>query len=180
MTERYKSTPHDDIIARDENADPIDREAAIGKLTFDQLYEFEPLFASLLDHASHYLRGKCIYSLVARWNKVEYLEKAIQMLHAEPEWEARQQISHALKSFVLYSNICTPAQRERIIRELVHSLNSDEDAFAQRECYRNLVEILAPERKPISLPDYFDRNRDVDWNLLKPYLEKVPPARQSV
>ncbi len=176
MMERYKSTPQDDVIARDENADPIDRESAIGKLTFDQLYEFEPLFAALIDHPSHYLRGKCIYSLVGVWNRVQYLERAIEMLHTEPEWEARPQAALALKSFVLYSKICTCMQRERIIQELVQALTTDDNEYVQSRCYENLVEILAPERKPITLPDYFDRNRDVDWNLLKPYLEKSPVA----
>jgi hypothetical protein len=180
MTERYKSTPQDDIIARDESADPIDRESAIGKLTVDRLYEFEPLFAELLNHPSHYLRGKCVYSLVGFWNRVEYLERALEMLRTEPEWEARQDAAHALTSFVLYSKICTPVQRERIILELVRALTADEDEFVQKACYEDLIEILAPERKLIQLPDYFDRNRDVDWNLLKPYLDKVPPARQSV
>jgi hypothetical protein len=180
MTERYKSTPQDDVIARDENADPIDREAAIGRLTFDQLYEFEPLFVQLLDHPSLYLRGRCIYSLVGSWKKVEYLDRAIEMLRTEPEWEARKKAALALKSFALRSKICTPVQRERIILELVRALTADEDEFVQKACYEDLIEILAPERKLIRLPDYFARNRDVDWNLLKPYLDKVPPARQSV
>jgi hypothetical protein len=180
MRERHKSTPQDDTLAKDERADPIDRVAAIARLTFDQFYELEPLFAALLDHPSHYLRGRSIYSLVGSWNKAEYLERAIEMLRTEPEWEARDQIALALKSFVLYSKACTPAQRKRVIHELVQALVTDENEFVQGGCYKNLVEILAPERKPITLPDYFDRNRDVDWNLLKPYLDKVPPARQSV
>jgi hypothetical protein len=102
------------------------------------------------------------------------------MLRTEPEWEARPQAALALKSFVLYSNICTGMQRERIIQELVQALTTDDNEYVQSRCYESLVEILAPERKPITLPDYFDRNRDVDWNLLKPYLDKVLPARQSV
>jgi hypothetical protein len=180
VTERYKSTPQDDALARDETADPIDRVAAIAKLTFDQLYEFEPLFVRLLDHPSHYLRGRSIYSLVGSWNKAKYLERAIEMLHTETEWEARKEVALALTSFVLYSTICTPVQRERIICELVNTLLTDEDEFVQGGCYKNLIKILAPERKLIPLPDYFDRKRDVDWNLLKPYLNKIPPACQSV
>jgi hypothetical protein len=180
MTKRYKSKPQDDVMAKDETADPIDRVAAIAKLTFDQLYEFEPLFVRLLDHPSHYLRGRCINSLVGRWYRVTYLERAIEMLRMETEWEARQDAAHALTSFVLYSETCTLAQKERIIQELVHAVTADENDFVQGWCYKNLIAILAPERKPITLPDYFDRNRDVDWNLLKPYLDKVPPARQSV
>jgi hypothetical protein len=180
MTERYKSTPQDDVIARDENADPVDRESAIGKLTVDRLYEFEPLFIKLLNHRSHYLRGKCIWSLVGFWNRVEHLERAIEMLRTEREWEARQDAAHALTSFVLYSTICTPAQRERIILELVRTLTTDEDDFVQKACYEDLIEILVPERKLEPLPDYFDRNRDVDWNLLKPYLDKSPVAQRTV
>jgi hypothetical protein len=176
--QRYKSSPDDDRLIQDENARPLDRAAAMTRLRFDKLYHFEPFFASLLDHAAYVLRGEAIKTLLGMWKRSEYLDAAIQLLRSDPEWETRTDAAFAM-TMALGQGVIKGSERERVIEELAQALMRDEDDIAQSRYYELLLEILAPERKG-AVPDYFNRERDVDWQLLKPYLDKVPPARQSV
>ncbi len=47
----------------------------------------------------------------------------------------------------------------------------EEDEVIQRKSYQSLYEIITMKLLQFD-KDEFDRERDVDWNLLLPYLEK--------
>ncbi len=113
------------------------------------------------------LRGAAVKALVGQWDKQRYLEEATQILHTDPEWGARADAAVALSMFTRFSG----QQRESILRELTRALIRDEDCAVQKRCYKELLQILAPSKSVTSIPDYFDRSRDVDWELLKPYLD---------
>lgn len=167
MIERRKSKPEDDTLIYDENADPVERASAISRLTVDGFTDIEPLLAQILRHESLFLRSQSIISLLGFFHKSRYIDDAVQMLHSDPEWMARGDAVFALSRFASR----TGEQRKPIIRELVQCLMRDENSAVQRKCYEGLLLLLAPERKRSSIPDNFNRERDVDWELLKPYLD---------
>jgi|GEM_PF-4769975 len=169
--DRYKSTPDDDRIVQDEAAKPLDRVSAMARLAFDQFHEFEPVFAELLCHPSEPLREQAVISLVGTWRLPQYLDTAIQMLHTDPIWYVRTSAALALRTYVQR----TGQQRERICLELTRCVLHDPDTSVQKLCYAELLQLLAPERDWSELPDDFERERDVDWPLLQPYLDQLQP-----
>lgn len=170
MMQRIKSKPEDNQLAYDESARPVDRASAISRIAFDGLFEIEPLLKQLLLHESFLLRAEAIKSLVRRWKKPEYVDYAIKMLHSDPEWVVRGDAALALSGFALN----TGKKQNLVIKELLECLLHDHDPVVQRRIYEGLLQLLAPERSRMSLPDNFDREHDVDWELLKPYLNKSP------
>lgn len=169
MKERHKSTPDDDDLAYDESARPVDRAGAVKRLALDGFTEIEPLLAELLHHDNFLLRGQAIKLLLSIWTRSRYIDDGVKMLHSDSEWEVRANAAFALSSFAAY----TGEQRERIVRELLVQLLNDEDHAVQRRCYEGLLQLIVPERSQANSPTYFNRERDVDWELLKPYLDEL-------
>lgn len=168
--QRYKSKPEDDKLIYDESADVVERASAISRLTVDGFYEIEPLLVKLLDHESFLLRGEAIKSLLGFWRKSEYIDNAVRLLRTDRDPTVRSDAAFALSRVTLR----TGKQREMIVEKLVEGLMQDEDFGVHEECYRGLLQILAPERSLTTIPTYFNRERDVDWELLKPYLDQQP------
>lgn len=166
MIQRRKSTPADDLMLNDENADPVERSSAISRLVADNFTNFEPTLIALLDHPHFILRGEAIKVLLSAWKLPKYVDTAVTMLRSDPEWEVRADAVCALSWFAQR----TGQQRGKIIGELAKSLLNDTDWAVQENCYRELLVLLNTGKKH---PDYsrkFDRERDVDWEMLKPYL----------
>lgn len=166
MKKRYKSKPEDEVLVYDENADSVDRAGAIFRLSIDGFQEFEPLLAKLLYAESFILRAQAVKSLLSIWTIPQYIDDAVRLLHSDPNWEVRADAAFALASFVKY----TGQQRDPVIKELLHQLVNDEDDAVQRRCYKELCELLTADGAS-GIPTYFDRERDVDWELLKPYMD---------
>lgn len=164
--QRYKSSPADDQLVRDPHADSLERASSIARLAFDQLYEFEPVFAALLTDQSSDLREAAIKALLGRWNLPQYLEAGITLLHHDPDWVVRSDAAFALASYVQF----TGDQRERVMRELVRCVQHDTDPAVQEQCYSKFLALLNGHSS-YNEPDDFNRDRDVDWELLKPYLD---------
>lgn len=173
MATRYKSKLEDERLVQDEGANHLERESAIKRLAFDQIYEMEPVFARLVYHPSPYIAGAAIYALLARWGKTQYLGDGIRILHSALEPVAREKAAFALYEFAQRGE-ASGSYKEQVIRELAHALTHDEDFGVHEECYRGLLQLLAPERGLTNFPTYFNRARDVDWELLKPYLDQQP------
>lgn len=153
-----------------DDADPVDRAEALTALAhwekgkYDHL---EPTIAGLIRDPSPLVRGAAIQTLLSGWKRSKYLQAAIDMLHGDPDddWTARHDAAFALAQFAIYGG----TDRERIIRELVRALREDRAQAVQEQCYEQILRIVAPDRDAPSV-DEFDRDRDVDWELLKPYL----------
>jgi HEAT repeat protein len=172
--QRNKSTPQDKILMLDETANPAERASAIMRLAADKIYDIELDLVHLLNHPSPFIREEAIKVLIGLWGKMDYLGNAVNLLHSDPDWSVRSTAAFSLSQYVrLYNNKI----QELIIRELAQQLYKDEDTSVQKICYEEILQILAQERgwtskKWTSLPDYFDRDRDVDWEIIKPYLNK--------
>ena len=170
---RRKSKPGDEILIYDESLDVVARSCAIFRLAVDGYIEMKPLLVSLLNHKEFMLRGEAIGILIGGWKIPEYLGEAIRMLHTDVDIYVRSDAASALSNFAQRSEEGIK-QRDVVIQELLYGLMKDEDVWVQSRCYECLLNIIAPERGYIELPDDFDRERDVDWDLLKPYLKVSP------
>lgn len=183
MIHRHKSTPEDDRAIVDVSADPAERASALTRLAFDAAYELEPQIASLLDEADPMVRGEAMSVLLGWWRRGEYFERAVDMLHHDPDEWPRGDAAFALTEFVArmpHEEPAAPEVRERVIRELVRRLVEDDSDTVQAKCYEGVLIAIGPEdRWGIQLPDVFDRERDVDWKRLAPYLDadQIPPGR---
>ncbi|HVG39187.1 MAG TPA: hypothetical protein VM870_07865 [Pyrinomonadaceae bacterium] len=154
------------LLLQDINADPVERSSAMVRIGVDKLTHFKPVIADLLRHQHFILRGEAIKVLLGKWNLPEYVEEGVQMLRHDLEWSTRADAASALSWFAF----ATGKQTDLIARELVRSLKEDENRSVHEEAYSGLLRILTPERKQSTIPDDFNRERDVDWELLKPYL----------
>lgn len=162
---RWKSSPQDDSTLGDESADVVSRVSALSRLASDKRFGLEPQIAGLLHHPEPMLRAEAIFVLLARWNKAAYLPQALQMLRRDPDWSVRTQAASSLTWFARNN----PEEKERLLQELTARLMQDEDVSVQQVCYEQILEILAPNDHP-EVPDFFDRERDVDREILRPYL----------
>ncbi len=173
--QHYKSEPGDKNIARDSNANPVDRANAISNLTVDGFFEFEPLLAEWLYDTSYILRSEAVRSLVGMWKKARYFEDAVRMLHTDSEWEVRADAAFALSMYTTYDK----SQRERVMRELANRLVTDKDWAVQQRCYEELLRLHGRDEERVNLPNHFNPDRDVDWELIKPYLNSSQLLRSQ-
>jgi hypothetical protein len=172
--ERRKSRPGDEKLIYDESADPVERAGAIFRLAVDGYPHMERLLTSLLNHSNYMLRSQSIKILLGGWEMAEFSEKALEMLDSDPDWEARSGAAYALSKFA--KSGVGKEYKSQIIRALVSSLIKDDDEAVQESCYEELLSLIAPEKGHVELPLLFDRNRDVDWSLLEPYLNADAPS----
>lgn len=166
--QRRKSTPNDDALLQDDSADPVGRSSAMTHIGIDNLQHFEKTIAGLLNHPNFILRGEAIKVLLGKWEMPKYLNVAVRMLDSDPEWSARADAATAMSTFTIF----TKQSRELVLGELIKCLMNDEHSSGQKSCYEEVLKILSPNQDWTSLPNRFDRERDVDWDLLKPYLNK--------
>lgn len=168
---RVKSTDKDEIILRDEKASPAERISAATVLASDGFgREIFPVLEKWLNHSHFLLRGEAVWMILSGFGHQKYVEKAIQMLHHDENWSVRQYASLALAEFSK-DYIEGRKYLERIIKELLISLLNDQDEFVQRDSYKGLYKLIKSENE-FSNKNEFNKNRDVDWNLLQPYLDK--------
>ena len=175
---RKKSKEGDVQLIHDESANVAERASAIFRLAVDGYIEMEPYLAKLLSHQEYLLRGESIKALLGGWGKERYLNKAVEMLHRDSEYSVRSDAAFSLKQFVTkFEN--GQKYKERVLGELLRQLQTDENFSVQKRCYEQILKTITGERFGIKLPNYFDRERDVDWNLLQPYLEKYNLLKPS-
>jgi hypothetical protein len=166
-----KITEEDVRRIADENVGTEERARSLFRLAYWQLGEYdhlEPAIAALLSHRSATLRGAALKTLLAGWRRPRYIDDAIRILRTDDDldWSARADAAFSLAAFTLH----TGEERERIVRELVHAVRFDESWVVQESSYEQLLKILAPSRDQ-HFSGEFDRERDVDWRLLGPYLD---------
>ncbi len=167
---RIKSTPQDEIILRDENVSPPDRINSMKKLASDGFGdEIHPTLDNWLNHPHFLLRDAAISMLLNSWGQQKYVNKTVEILHNDTDWSVRGTAATALANF---SKEFTEGSKyqQKIIEELLISLLNDEDEFVQRDSYKGLYRIITGNN--LGDKDEFDRNQDVSWEMLKPYLEK--------
>ncbi len=178
MIQHRKSKPKDKQLIYDESADIVERSEAILRLAIDGYDEMESLLVKLLDHPHYLLRSEAVKVLVGGWGIENYLEKAIQMLHFDPEWDVRYDSAFALTQFIRLFKEGTN-HKNRVLKELIICLINDEDPSVRKNCYEGIIKILNPEKANAELPMEFNSIKNVDWEMLQPYLEKYDLQKPS-
>lgn len=168
---RIKSTLKDEQILLDETANPADRASAAESLAFDGFgKQIHPVLDEWLISSEFILRNQAISMLLGIWGHRKYLNTGFNLLHSDEHWLVRKGSSIALSKFAR-EFIEGTKYRDQIIRELISSLIKDENQFVQKNSYKCVYELITSKKFNMD-KDYSDRSQDVDWNLLKPYLEK--------
>ena len=164
-------TPEDLRNLTDGNADIAARVEALNRLAYWEKGKYdhlEPTIAGLLHDPSAFIRGGAIKTLLAGWYRDGYVDQAAEILRMDrdEDWTARADAAFALAQYT----IRTGKHHNRIVGELVRALLQDQDSAVQERSYQELLRVLAPERDAYAATGEFDRDRDVDWDLLRPYM----------
>jgi HEAT repeat protein len=166
-----KAQSNDPSVLRDETARPVDRAAALSRLVSDRRTEFEPDIVRCLAHEHPVLRGDALYALLGRWCMARYVPHADRLLVEDPDWAVRMDAASALSTYAWLGGV-SEQERSRILRTLARVVLSDEDPGVQQSAYQGVLQILdRPSAEYMHEARFFDPQRDVNWELLKPYLE---------
>ena len=170
---RIKSTPQDEIILADENADPVERSSSAKKLLSDGYGKVVvPVLEQWFEHKESSLRDDAVSLLLASLGHQKHVGKAVQMLHNDPDYIVR---SNAARGLAIFCTKFIEGEKyeEKIIKELLLALIQDDEPYVQKDCYKGLCSIINEESWDYyDEKNSFDSEKDVDWNLLQPYLEK--------
>lgn len=170
---RKKSTIEDERIVVDEAAYSPDRLSSMRKLASDGFgKQLHPILNDWLNNSEFILRDGAISMLLGSWGLQKYVDKAVELLHKDGDWSVRMSAARALADFCqdfIEGEMC----KDNITKELLISLLNDDDEFVQRDSYKSICRIIKNESwSYYNEKDSFDRDQDVDWNLLQPYLKK--------
>jgi HEAT repeat protein len=172
MMRHGKAQPNDPYVLRDETARPVDRASALSRLVSDRRTEFEPDIVRCLAHEHPVLRGDALMALVGRWRMERHVSHADRMLVEDPDEAVRGNAAWALSMYAARADRISEQERTRILRTLARVVLSDEDPGVQQSAYDGVLRILdRPFAEYMREARFFDPQRDVNWELLKPYLE---------
>jgi hypothetical protein len=159
----------------DPNEDPVNRANAIACMQADGVVRHEELIASFVDHQSPHLRSAAIKMLL-RWDRFGYLPLALDLLKNDPERVVRGTMTQAI-AYVAHVG----QHFDEIARALVAAIENDPDPGVARYAYQAARVIIVPENWLDTRvnDENFDRQRDVDWNLLAPYRAPASSQRTS-
>ena len=163
---RSKTKKQHLLDIEDESADPQARARAIGAITFDRRYEFEPLLRKLVEHSSYVVRGEAIRRLLFTWSRIDLLDRAIEMALYDPSEYARRQ---ALGALMLFANKHADNARlkQRIVSVLVRALKQEPQIDNQMKAHGGILKLL--DGNEDYAPNSFDREHDVDWERLREF-----------
>jgi len=167
-----KITDNDLRVLVDANADPAERAQALTRLAHwekGKYLHLEPTIAGLVRDPSFLVRGAAINTLLG-WGLEQYIDAAIEMLRTDFDDDRTLQRVEAGQALERYT-ARFGKHRDRVIRALVAGLRRDPSWCVQAACYRSLLRLLAPDRELEEHDREFDRDQDVDWELLRSYFE---------
>ena len=169
-SEYAKTTPEHERDLTDESADPWARHSAIGAVTFDRRYEFEPVLREYVDHPNPIVRAAATRRLLAMWEREDLVDRAIEMALSDPDEYVRGEVVTGLGYVGTYGGV-KPGTIDRVARALIRVMMTEEDWVEQVSAYNSLYSLLMGRRAPMRPDEPFDRDRDVDWEMLGPYLD---------
>ena len=165
-----KQRPGDLVLVCDEFAAPVERASAMMRLAVDGHTEMIELAEQWLSHDSVDLRLEAIRLLIGGWELRDRIPQALHLIRHDPAPAVRATAARALLRY----HRRTGESRDLTLRALVDHLRNDEDEVNQQGAYEQLLAELRPNDQLPALPRDFDRERDVDWELLRPWME--PPS----
>lgn len=170
---RNKSNPKDEIILTDINSDPIERSSSARKLLSDGYEKIVvPVLEEWLDHNEWSLRDDAVSLLLAGLGREKHFNRAVEFLHRDPNETVRASAARGITIFCAES-IEGEKYEKQVIKELLLALIQDEDMFVQQNCYKGLLRIINKVEWSYYDEKYtFDRQTDIDWKMLQPFLDK--------
>lgn len=171
-----KARPGDERLLHDTTADWGERSAALSRLAADGRRDLvEPVARHWLQDPDPCLASEGLSHLLIYWRDSprahEYVEVAIRWLKTSEHWNMRSTAASSLGTFLER----TSRYADEIIPALLTALEQDKDESVQEACYEALLQHVAPgESAVLKAPDkiLFDRDRDVQWDLLAPLRER--------
>lgn len=162
---RKKQRPGDDQLVHNEAADPVERASALMRLAADGRTDLMDTATAWLSHPDSILRSEAITLLLVFWRLDSAFSAVLELLHADADPDIRSAAATALSRYVEH----VPARREDVLTALVYQLTHDDDPITQRTCYEKLLRLILPRGTTPDLPHRFNRELDVDWELLRPW-----------
>lgn len=162
---RGKQRPGDEQLVHDESGDPVDRASALMRLAADGRTDLVDTAIAWLSHPESMLRSEAITMLLVFWRRENEFSAVLDLLHQDPDPDVRGAAAGALSTYLNYA----PAHRDEVLRALVQQLEQEDDPAAQAGYYEELLRHILPRGTAPKIPHLFDRERDVDWELLRPW-----------
>ncbi len=88
--------------------------------------------------------------------QIKSLKRRNNHLHSSSDEFVRMSAANSLDEFVTDFEL-GQKQKEKILRELIEQLLTDENSSAQKWCYEQVVRIIRNQLFGVDLPNYFDR-----------------------
>jgi HEAT repeat protein len=149
----------------DDGANPVERANAIICMRADGLECHEALLVALLNHPSPHLRAEALRALLG-WGREQWVPLALKWLAGDRDEHVRSFVAFDLA----YAATRFPVHERAIVEALVRVLEHDASEFVAAKANSALQFLLVPGAQFLEIPnDDFDRHRDVDWELLKPF-----------
>ena len=162
---RRKQRPGDEQLLHDETANVAERASALLRLAADGRSDLIPVAKAWLEHDDVLLRSEGINMLLSFWRLEEMVPKVVEMLHHDLDSDVRTMAADALSTFVRR----TEAQKDYILGEIVAQLEREDDPISQLSIYEALLDHVLPIDQHPKLPYHFNRDTDVNWDLLAPW-----------
>jgi hypothetical protein len=166
---RTKQRPGDEQLVHDESADPVDRASALMRLAADGRTDLVDTAIAWLSHPESMLRSEAITKLLVFWRRENQFSTVLDLLHHDPDPDVRAAAACALSTYIEHA----PSHGDEVLRALVHQLEHEDDRAAQACYYEELLRHILPREAVPDIPHLFERERDVDWELLRPWRSKV-------
>jgi hypothetical protein len=166
---RRKQRPGDEKLVHDETADPVERASALMRLAADGRTDLVDTAIAWLSHPESMLRSEAVTKLLVFWRRENQFSAVLDLLYQDPDPDVRVAAACALSTFIEP----VPSHRDEVLRALVHQLEQEDDRAAQACYYEELLRHILPKGTVPDVPHLFDRERDVDWELLRPWRSKV-------
>ncbi len=167
----WKAKKDDHIVLQNDKETHSVRACALSRLASDQRRELEPYIADLVSHKVPILRAEAIRVLVGRWNLKKYLSACYNLLFNDPDVMVREYAACALAGYARYQEVISENEKKRVLRALAKVVQSDIYG-ANEAAYDGILQILGyPIYELLNLNRMFDPKIDVNWDLLKPFLD---------
>ena len=171
MTKQKKSKPGDLLLVSNESEPVAKRSSALLRLNVDG-YDTEDIAKERLTHKEPMLRGQGLSALFRYLKIDDYLSLIKEMLENDPSWSVRADITSLLQRLVRNHKEIF----DEVMSLLINHLKQEKHWSVQSSCYESIMGLLG--HRHFSIDEFFEMS-DVDWEPLKPWLNKPKTPGQN-
>jgi len=173
MNKRQKTTPEDEINILNPEAHWLDIVSAMRAISFDKLTEYEHVIYEYTKHPDWSVRGDAMSLLLSHWKREDLMEEAFAMLQDESE----DVQNHVADGICIWYGYCVRKNKlskymDQAITEVIHAALRAEDNVVRDMLYKNTLSMIKRDTLGhFLLPRDFNFHRDLDWELIDPYIK---------